>query len=774
MNPSFPARFLAPCLAAFWLFAAGLAVATPQPSPAPLAAPQAGEPGNASPEAPIARLRQRLADANEQLAAMASREAHSSSEVATPAEVADAQMMLGQMARIYQRQIDSLSQLQSLAESRAEVEKEAADWTGLQTPPPYSFLVVDGLREAARFQQTRLDALKAMGDDLDEEFSRRKDALEEAAGKLRQANEQLEGKQATDPRLAWLRDFALLRQRLAEARVEGIQVEKQAASEEAAEARQRLEFVKRQLQEASSKLAFPPEDQAQVLERLESERRRLQTELDAALPQAEAARQARDATAQEAQQKGQADDPARLAELEDALEIRREQAENAILKVQVLNRLLDMVKSREQVWKLRWAKAPAQDAEAARQAYTQITKLRQGLQPMKAYLQQRLKLASAQSSDMEKQLLDPASARLGGQQRQLRELYAQRVQTYQSGLGGIDLAEHLLDLWKQDLDDRHQAEPWAGRRAEWLAQLREAAAAAWAFELFAVEDTIEVDGQPVTGKRSVTLGKVATALLILVAGLWLSSRLVHAVERLLVRRGRLDAGSARIARRWVMFAVGAALVMVSLVMVKIPLTVFAFAGGALAIGTGFGMQNLLKNLISGLMLLWERPFKPGDLVEVGGVRGRVVDIGVRSSHIRDSSGIETVIPNSTFVEENVTNWTLSNRSVRIAVKLGVAYGTNVHDLMDLLQQTADRHGLVQKDPAPQVLFEDFGADALQFGLYVWVELKPGVDWTLVASDLRHMIYKTLAANGIVMAFPQRDVHLDTAQPLQVRVLGGAD
>jgi small-conductance mechanosensitive channel len=205
-------------------------------------------------------------------------------------------------------------------------------------------------------------------------------------------------------------------------------------------------------------------------------------------------------------------------------------------------------------------------------------------------------------------------------------------------------------------------------------------------------------------------------------------------------------------------------------MVKIPFTVFAFAGGALAIGTGFGMQNLLKNLISGLMLLLERPFRPGDLVEVAGVRGRVVDIGVRSSHIRDFNGIETLIPNSVFVEEKVTNWTLSNRTVRVKVNVGVAYGSPTQEVAELLRQAADRHGLIEKEPAPKVLFEDFGDDALKFVLFFWVELKPGVDWTEVTSDVRHMVNKSFEAHGIAMAFPQRDVHLDTAQPLQVRVV----
>jgi small-conductance mechanosensitive channel len=193
-------------------------------------------------------------------------------------------------------------------------------------------------------------------------------------------------------------------------------------------------------------------------------------------------------------------------------------------------------------------------------------------------------------------------------------------------------------------------------------------------------------------------------------------------------------------------------------------------GGVLAIGSGFAMQNLLKNLISGLMLLMERPFRPGDLVEVGGIRGRVIDIGMRSSQIRDGNGIETVIPNSTFVETNVTNWTLSSKSVRIVIKIGVDYSAPVNELTDLLIEIALRHGMVQDKPPPQVMFEDFGSDALLFGLYVWVELKNDLDWRVVASDLRYMINKTLAAHNIVIAYPQRDIHLDTRRPLEVKVI----
>jgi small-conductance mechanosensitive channel len=207
--------------------------------------------------------------------------------------------------------------------------------------------------------------------------------------------------------------------------------------------------------------------------------------------------------------------------------------------------------------------------------------------------------------------------------------------------------------------------------------------------------------------------------------------------------------------------------------VKIPFTVFAFLGGAIAIGAGFGMQTLLKNLISGLMLLVERPFKLGDLVEVAGMRGRVMDIGVRSSVVRSVDGIETLIPNSVFLEQNVTNWTYSSQKVRFSLPVNVAYGSDVRKVRDTLIEAALRHPDILDQPPPSVLLSDFGNDALVFNLNFWLEMRPDVDSYTVRSDLRFTIEKELGDLGIVIAFPQRDVHLDTARPLQVEVVSPA-
>ncbi len=729
----------------------------------------------APPDTLIAELRNKLAATKEVLAQVKA-SAMPSSSVATPEEVIESGLLQQQMVRVYQRQIDSLLKLKSLQQSGAELDRTAANWAGMATPPPYSFSLLDELREKVRFHREYLIALEAMNAALGQESLRRSDTFEKTAKNLRQANEKLESDaNAGNARLVWLRDLEGQRNRLAESRVIGIRIEQRTSAEEMAETRQKLAFSERQLDEVKRQISFAPADRKQVRDRLAVERGNLQAEMEAMLPIVEASHQAVDDAADALEQRRAsqaAGDTAQrpVAELENELKLCREQAENADINYQTLNWLVDSVKMREKIWELRWPKGDSPSSADAGQGYGVITKLQIESKPIRQFLEQRLKLTTDQILDMERQMLDPSSAPLSDYQQKLHKLFVEREASYRRMFGGLEVTDHLLDLWKQDLDDRQRSKPVANQMRDWWAQVRQAVPQLWQFEIFAVEDTIEVDGQPVTGKRSVTVGKVVIALSILVVGLWVSSKLARFVERNAVARIGIDASSARIARRWVLFLVGAVLLMTSFVIVKIPLTVFAFTGGAVAIGAGFGMQNLLKNLISGLMLLLERPFRPGDLVEVGGVRGHVIDIGMRSSHFRDGNGIETLIPNSTFVEENVTNWTLSSQSVRIVVKLGVAYDAPVQKLTELLLETADRHGLVQDKPPPQVLFEDFGSDALQFGLYVWVEIKRDVDWRTIASDLRYMIHKTLSANGIVMAFPQRDVHLDTAQPLQVSLL----
>jgi small-conductance mechanosensitive channel len=205
---------------------------------------------------------------------------------------------------------------------------------------------------------------------------------------------------------------------------------------------------------------------------------------------------------------------------------------------------------------------------------------------------------------------------------------------------------------------------------------------------------------------------------------------------------------ANLFRQWSQALLLTVLIVSSLVWVKIPLTIFAFLGGAVAIGIGFGAQNLLKNVISGILLLIERPLRVGDLIEVDHVRGRVTTIGLRSSTVRDAKGVVTLIPNSSFLERYLTNWTYSSRIGRFSLRIGASYGSSSQTVMDLLADLAASHPHVLKTPQPQVLLEDFGSQGRIFTLNYWLEIRLDIDPHEVASDLRFAIEKKFEEAGV--------------------------
>jgi small-conductance mechanosensitive channel len=135
--------------------------------------------------------------------------------------------------------------------------------------------------------------------------------------------------------------------------------------------------------------------------------------------------------------------------------------------------------------------------------------------------------------------------------------------------------------------------------------------------------------------------------------------------------------------------------------------------------------------------------------------------------------VETVIPNSTFLETKVTNWTHNNARLRRILRVGVAYDSPAEKVSDILAECSERHGSVLKDPQPQIFFEDFGDNAMVFALYFWVDYGPEVNPMCVASDLRFLIAQRFIEEKITIACPQRDVHLDSAQPLRVEVVSSS-
>jgi len=265
-----------------------------------------------------------------------------------------------------------------------------------------------------------------------------------------------------------------------------------------------------------------------------------------------------------------------------------------------------------------------------------------------------------------------------------------------------------------------------------------------------------------------TPGKLVAGFIGLGFAFWLAGRLSRWVGGGASRRFRTDATKTVLIEKWVYYVALILLVLTILNWLSIPLTVFAFLGGALAIGIGFGGQNLMNNFISGIILLFERRVNVGDIVEVDGHTGKVMHLGSRSSRIRKWDGVDVLVPNSYFLEKNVINWTLSDPNHRYDFIVGVAYGSPLAQCQKLFQKILADHPQVMKEPEPLVLFESFGDSTLNFHFFYWLPVNaPQVNSGKVGSEIRMRVDAVCREAGIDIAFPQRDVRLITDKPIQV-------
>ncbi len=351
-----------------------------------------------------------------------------------------------------------------------------------------------------------------------------------------------------------------------------------------------------------------------------------------------------------------------------------------------------------------------------------------------------------------------------------RAAKSEELATNQRILQAVVLQRKLVKRWVSGYSPEPGAQSFSNRLGTFATSSWDIVRKVWSFEVMSYEDQVEIDGQIISGKVPVTLGTLLRALLFFVVGYWIFSKIANRLETSLIARGHLVDSHARTLRTWGMIVVGVFLAIGTLSFLKIPLTIFAFFGGALAIGLGFGMQTLIKNFISGIIVLVERKVRVGDILDVDGIVGMVTEVNTRSSVIRSADDVETMIPNSAFLENRVTNWTLSSSKIRRSLRVGVAYGTDPQTVMLILTESAARHGLVLKTPEPFAIFEDFGDSALIFSLYFWVELGNGGNAMVITSDLRLMIDKRFTESGIGVPYPQRDMHLTTDKPIQMEII----
>lgn len=671
--------------------------------------------------------------------------------------------------------VRSLEAQQHLLGEMEAFKATAAAWRGFDVPPPYSILMSDELSEQLAVQRAKFESVGqrvAASERLIEEFRAARLEADKAARSAAEASEADSGNPATE----WRWKSAGLNVESIDAFIAWSVAELERVRLERALVAARIGMLERQLQVVRENCAYGRQDLAEALSTLDRQAQELEAGFSASAAennrlgsQLVMARQALD-EARRALGRGAPGAAEVLATAEARLRVVIAQSDSARASGELFTVGIAFLREMREAWSVRYTllndPSVLEREVAAKRLKVMLARagalVANGAADVASFRAEEdaciERLASLRegtpAAEREQEVLHAIRAKLRVAERQQRTMES-------SG----QAVRRWLEEARVDVREEVVAERVRHRSAELLLFFRRF----WQLELFSVEDTMEIGGETVAVARPVTVRKVVIIALWIALGLSLSNIVTRVAHRALIERYQIGPEQAKVMRRWISALNLLVLLLIGLYLVRIPLTAFAFLGGALAIGFGFGTQTLIKNLVSGVLMLMERQIRAGDIVELDGVVGTVEAVDVRSTRIRNFDGKETVIPNSVFLDSKVTNWTLSTREVRLCIEVAVAAGTPAAAISELLVKCADSHREVLKAPAPFVHLLAFDGNALVCQLYCWVRLVGDVVAARVSSDLRFMVEKAVAEAGIELPWRDRVRYLEAGKPIRVIV-----
>ena len=721
----------------------------------------------------------KLAQVSERLVVLAKDDA-AKPAVADASEWTEYKRLLNLLANAYESHLDTLNKLRASRETHLDFQQKTNAWVGFSESPPYSVEFVDDQWKQVRLKDHELESAQLELDTLQSMMETQRLAFQASAQNLRKASELLEyaGSEQSE-REGWLQELNSLRSQQDEARLAALDTAREVLTEHLAYRLDERAFLQRKARVASRLSPLSQQERDQQISKLAS----LRQELDAEIAQTVTHLHARQQQVQQVREQlrllreraiekpaGAGSPDREGAALQQVLETANIEAEAAESNLKTLRLLVQATVARRQFWELLYRIDNAGDLKTLEDISQEIQKGLQNLALWRKYLRSDLDTARSRLDAQDKRL-DNWQAEYGDRPLETRKLiaYTRQETMLKRGVAEADELEARLRSLLDSLQSRSEGASFKERLRLFYSSLIELAGQLSDFELLTIEDKIVAEGREIVGKRSVTVGKVTQILTIFALGLWLISRLTE-FGRSRVKHWQASRASAGLLglRLFGLTAV-VGIVVFALISVHIPLTVFTFLGGTLAIGVGFGAQNILNNFISGMILLMERSIKIGDIVEVEGVLSRVTHIGSRCCQVHRFDGIDMLIPNSSFLEKSVTNWTLSDHTLRCSVSVGTAYDSPPRQAMALVERAAAEHHQVMKNPVPEVYLQEFGADAINLRLDFWIDLHVQPNRYRVMSDVRLHIQELFAQQGIAIAFPQRDVHLDMVSPVKVEL-----
>jgi len=668
---------------------------------------------------------------------------------------------LRDLETIYQRLITALKKKIALEKEEAFLSEKSQTRPKIEISqnPPYSLSFYDNfLDQSATADHKKETAVL--------ELSLVEKALEDAAARLdegRQALRRLkeekesEAPEREDPKLNWELGVAQLELETAQAIFEVYKVVKQNLTIEVRLATQQVDDAGQNSTWVRQHLYFDAADLKNQLENLEKTRRELQKRLKNQLRGQIKVETAWSQAQQRAISAGKDSEIVLARAVLEATEARREASQRLLEQTEDMLQLLNQ---QEQAWKTRYAliedKAQPDQLDSWRKDFeTYKTKNERTVRLLESFqtsLHARVAFLEKQASEQKTET---------GLRRELNNRLTALRTLADGGLEYLSVLQTTRQLHQRLLDEigalREEIGLW--KTFTFIAgELRNV----WNLEVWVIDE------------HGVTVKKLVTALVFLIIGLVLIKRIFLLMIRRLLARTHLQETTSAAVEKIIHYVAILLIVLFALRVVNIPLTLFAFLGGAVAIGVGFGAQNLINNFISSFIILAEQPIKIGDLIDIEGNFAMVEEIGARCTRIRTGGNVHILVPNSSFLEKNIVNWTLADKEIRAQVTVGVIYGSPVREVERIMLNVANEHKKVKKKPEPFILFKDFGDNALIFDLYFWISMNRLMDRLIIESDIRFRIDELFREAAIVIAFPQRDIHLDTQKPLEFRMVNTGD
>jgi potassium efflux system protein len=674
---------------------------------------------------------------------------------AAPEPLAKEVKLLKQLEAIHAQQQAAENRTAELQTAKAELEGKlkVLHASGTTEERPFTFTRLELLRDELALETNRLEPLTASLKQRQQSLERAKKQLQDKESARRKAKEAVEmnSDKTKNAELATAAELAQLESKLA-SETEKLRKLKRDNEQLVFDTHEmRTAFVAETVAAVAQETALTDDDKQQQLDAVQNEEVELEWLRDDTQTQHSLAEQRlteAKARLEDAEEKS----PVLLAEV-DAHHLSQQIQQQTL---DVVNQRLGRVANNRTAWTRRFK--IQEQSFAADEVVKWGDETRQLLEQLdREQTTQIAQLADwrRESTALEKKFADqPTSDNQEATWRSEQQSHRQKLaEVYENNQQSIEASQQLLRKLLADIEGAGVSTAGIDFSVVW-----DRAAKLWNYELVAVDD------------RPITPRKIATGLFLLVLGIYMARWVSHFLGRRILSRLRMHPNAAHATQSLTFYVMIFLVALSSLHVANVPLAAFTILGGALALGVGFGSQNIINNFISGLIILAERPVRVGDLIEIDTFFATVDRIGARSTRLRTGANLEIIVPNSRFLEQNVVNWTLSDTTVRSKVCIGVAYDSPTEMVRDILVEVASAHEYVLNEPEPYVLFTDFADNSLNFEIRFWIRASQLFARVETESDLRYAINRRFHEANISIAFPQRDVHLDTNGPIAVQMV----